>query len=64
MVKVSKNLNRRLQILREQIDLMRVCKENNRQIDRKTISDCQKSMLYCKELLRKELINTNINNLL
>lgn len=64
MVKVSRNLNRRLQILREQIDLMKVCKENNRQIDRKTIADCQKSMLYCKELLRKELINTNINNLL
>ena len=64
MVKASKNLNRRLQILKEQIEMLQVCKQNGRRPEKIQIEDCQKAITYCKRLLKEELIKADINSLL
>ena len=64
MVKTSKDLYRRLQILKEQIEMLQVCKQNGRRPENIQIQDCQKAITYCKRLLKEELIKANINSLL
>lgn len=64
MVKTSKDLYRRLQILKEQMQMLQVCKQNGRKPERIQIEDCQKAITYCKRLLKEELIKANINSLL
>ena len=64
MIKASNNLYRRLQILKEQIEMLQVCKQNGRRPERIQIEDCQKAITYCKRLLKEELIKANINSLL
>lgn len=54
MVKVSKNLNRRLQLLREQIQLIKYCQQYNRELDESVYKDCQQMLIVCKKLLKKE----------
>lgn len=54
MVKVSKNLNRRLQLLREQIQLIKYCQQYNRKLDENVYKDCQQMLTVCKQLLKKE----------
>lgn len=64
MVTVSKNINKRIQLLKEQLENIKVCKENNRKLDASVYKDYQQSLIVCKKLLREELIKTNINKLL
>ena len=64
MVKVSKNLNRRIQLLKEQLQQMQVCHQNNRKLDKFVYKDYQQALIVCKQLLREELLKTRINKLL
>ena len=64
MVKVSKNLNRRLQLLKEQLQSIKVCHQNNRKLDKFVYKDYQQALRVCKQLLKEELLKTNINKLL
>ena len=63
MVRVSKNVHRRIQLLKEQLQLIQVCHQNGRRLDKSVYKDYQQSLRVCKELLKKELLNTNINKL-
>ena len=64
MVRVSKNVHRRIQLLKEQLQLIQVCQQNGRRLDKSVYKDYQQSLIVCKELLKKELLNTNINKLI
>ena len=64
MVRVSKNVHRRIQLLKEQLQLIQVCQQNGRRLDKSVYKDYQQSLRVCKELLKKELLKTNINKLL
>ena len=64
MVKVSKNIHRRIQLLKEQLQQIQVCHQNNRKLDKFVYKDYQQSLIVCKKLLREELLKTNINKLL
>ena len=64
MVTVSKNINRRIQLLKEQLESIKNCKENNRKLDASVYKDYQQALIVCKKLLREELLKTNINKLL
>lgn len=64
MVTASKNINRRIQLLKEQLNAIKVCKENNRKLDASVYKDYQQALIVCKKLLREELLKTNINKLL
>ena len=64
MVKVSKNIHRRIQLLKEQLQQMQICHQNNRKLDKFVYKDYQQSLIVCKKLLREELLKTNINKLL
>ena len=64
MVKVSKNIHRRIQLLKEQLQNMQICHQNNRKLDKFVYKDYQQSLIVCKKLLREELLKTNINKLL
>ena len=64
MVKVSKNIHRRIQLLKEQLQQMQVCHQNNRKLDKFVYKDYQQALIVCKQLLREELLKTNINKLL
>ena len=64
MVRVSKNVHRRIQLLKEQLQQMQVCHQNNRKLDKFVYKDYQQALIVCKQLLREELLKTNINKLL
>ena len=64
MVKASKNINRRIQLLKEQLEAIKICHQNNRKLDKFVYKDYQQSLIVCKKLLREELLKTNINKLL
>ena len=64
MVRVSKNVHRRIQLLKEQLQQMQVCHQNNRKLDKSIYKDYQQSLRVCKQLLKEELLKTNINKLL
>lgn len=64
MVKVSKNIHRRIQLLKEQLQQMQVCHQNNRKLDKFVYKDYQQALKVCKQLLKEELLKTNIDKLL
>lgn len=64
MVKVSKNIHRRIQLLKEQLQQIQVCHQNNRKLDKFVYKDYQQALRVCKQLLKEELLKTNINKLL
>ena len=64
MVRVSKNLNRRIQLLKEQLQNIQVCQQNGRKLDKFVYKDYQQALRVCKQLLKEELLKTNINKLL
>ena len=64
MVKVSKNIHRRIQLLKEQLQQMQVCHQNNRKLDKFVYKDYQQALRVCKQLLKEELLKTNIDKLL
>lgn len=64
MVRVSKNVHRRIQLLKEQLQLIQVCQQNGRRLDKSVYKDYQQSLRVCKKLLKEELLKTNINTLL
>lgn len=64
MVRVSKNVHRRIQLLKEQLQLIQVCQQNGRRLDKSVYKDYQQYLRVCKQLLKEELLKTNINTLL
>lgn len=64
MVRVSKNIHRRIQLLKEQLQQMQVCHQNKRKLDKSVYKDYQQALTVCKQLLKEELLKTNINELL
>lgn len=64
MVRVSKNVHRRIQLLKEQLQLIQVYQQNGRRLDKSVYKDYQQSLTVCKQLLKEELLKTNINELL
>lgn len=64
MVKASINLQQRLKLLKEQASLIQVCKQNNRKLDKTVYIDFYKSLKYCKELCKKEILKSNIQDLI
>lgn len=64
MVKASKNLSNRVKLLKEQLQLMQVCRSNNRKLDKTVYKDFLKSLKYCKRLYKEEILKADINSLL
>lgn len=64
MVRVSKNVHRRIQLLKEQLQLIQISQQNGRRLDKSVYKDYQQSLKVCKQLLKEELLNANINKLL
>lgn len=64
MVRVSKNVHRRIQLLKEQLQQIQACHMNNRKLDKSVYKDYQQALTVCKQLLKEELLKTNINELL
>lgn len=61
---ISKNLNRRIQLLRESTNWIQTVINNGYKIDNKTLTEHKQLLTVCKELLRKELTTTNVKDLL
>lgn len=61
---ISKNLNKRLQLLRESTNWIQTVINNGYKIDNKLLTEHKEQLKICKELLKKELIKTNIKDLL
>ena len=64
MKKISKNLNKRLQLLRESTNYLQTILNNGYKVDDKLLTEHKEQLKVCKELLRKELIKTNVKDLL
>ena len=64
MVTASKDLKSRLKLLKEQMNIMQVCKENKRKLDKSVYKDFYKDLEYCKRLYKKEILKADINSLL
>lgn len=64
MKKISKNLNKRLQLLRESTNYLQTILNNGKRVDNKLLIEHKEQLNVCKELLRKELIKTNVKDLL
>ena len=63
-VKISKNLNRRIQLLKEQQADMLVFYNNSGKIPASMIKDFKQDLKVCKQLLKQELLKAPVNNLL
>ena len=63
-VKISKNLDRRLRLLRESRNFIEVIVSNRKPVSKRLLEDYQQDLKICKELLKKELIKAPINNIL
>lgn len=64
MVTASKDLKNRLKLLKEQMNLIQVCKENKRKLDKNVYKDFYKDLEYCKRLYKREILKADINSLL
>ena len=64
MVTASKDLKSRLRLLKEQMNLMQVCKENKRKLDKSVYKDFYNDLKYCKRLYKEEILKADINSLL
>lgn len=65
-ITVSKNLNRRLRLLSAEIKSLSVLRANKNWSKTETIRaiECQKQLAICKQLLRTELVNAPLKELL
>ena len=64
MVTASKDLTARIRLLKDLFNQIRTCKENGRKIDTSLLKDFNSLLKYTKLLYKKELLNTNIKDLL
>ena len=64
MVTASKNLTARIRLLKDLFNQIKTCKENGRSIDTSLLKDFNSQLKYTKLLYKKELLNTNIKDLL
>lgn len=66
MKRISKNLNRRIQLLKADINYLHICKANNRlhEVDKSFIKNVIEQKRICKELLKQEMLKANIKDML
>lgn len=64
MVTASKDLTARIRLLKDLFNQIKTCKENGRKIDTSLLKDFNSLLKYTKLLYKKELLNTNIKDLL
>lgn len=66
MKKISKNLNKRLQLLKVDINYLHMCKANNRlhKVEKSFINNVIEQKRICKELLKQEMLKANIKDML
>ena len=64
MVTASKNLTARIRLLKDLFNQIKTCKQNGRKIDTSLLKDFNSLLKYTKLLYKKELLNTNIKDLL
>lgn len=66
MVRVTTNLNNRIQLLKADINMLTVLKANNK-LDRagvEQLRDVYRQLTICKQLLKEELLKAPIDKLL
>ena len=61
---ISKNLNKRLQLLRESTNYLQMLVNNGNKIPNRLLEEHKQQLTICKQLMRKELTTTNIKDLL
>lgn len=64
MVTASKDLTARIRLLKDLFNQIKTCKQNGRKIDTSLLKDFNSLLKYTKGLYKKELLNTNIKDLL
>ena len=64
MVTASKDLTARIRLLKDLFNQIKTCKQNGRKIDTSLLKDFNSLLKYTKLLYKKELLNTNIKDLL
>ena len=62
-VRITPNLNRRIQLLREQRNIIEVTLANGKRLPPMLLQTYQQDLKVCKELLKQELIKAPINNI-
>lgn len=63
MVVVSKNLQTRINLARESLNHIQVSIANGYKVDRERIKQVRQELATCRKLLRKELVECNIMDL-
>lgn len=65
-VRISKNLDRRIKILRNELKYLTTMKANKRlhKVDYSKITDVKEQLKECQRLLKAELVNAPIERLL
>ena len=64
MVTASKELTARIRLLKDLFNQIKTCKQYGRKIDTSLLKDFNSLLKYTKLLNKKELLNTNIKDLL
>ena len=63
MVTVSRNLQTRINLARESLNHIQVSIANGYRVDKKQIKQVRQELATCRKLLRKELVECNIMDL-
>lgn len=63
MVTVSRNLQTRINLARESLNHIQVSIANGYKVDRERIKQVRQELATCRKLLRKELVECNIMDL-
>ena len=62
-VRITTNLNKRIQLLKEDRNYIQVLVNNGIQVPKKLLTTYKEDVKICKELLKQELIKAPINKL-
>ena len=63
MIRITTNLNKRIQLLKEDRNYIQVLINNGIQVPKKLLTTYKEDVKICKELLKQELIKAPINKL-
>lgn len=63
MVTVSRNLQTRINLARENLNHIQISLANGYRVDKKQIKQVRQELATCRKLLRKELVECNIMDL-
>lgn len=63
MVVISRNLQTRINLARESLNHIQVSIANGYSVDKKQIKQVRQELATCRKLLRKELVECNIMDL-